>query len=323
MLYTILDAAILLVLVALSAFFSGTECAFLSISTVRLHSLLERGVPGAASLARLREKRRRVVISILIGNNVLNIAASAYATSIAIAAYGDEGVGIAVGVMTLVILTLGDIIPKSVATIYGERIMLAVSPIMEIFYYATYPLVILFEQFNRLIPGIYARPTGVERFTEAEVRSAVKLGAMHKGITKKEKDLIENVLEFNDRTVGEAMTPKAAVVTLHTDMIVATAHKIALESKYSRFPVIDGQGKVVGTLSVKIIGRAFYEHPDWSVGKIAWKPVAFNETEKASIAFSHLQSIGRNIAIVVDDKGSFRGVVTLEDLLEELVGELK
>jgi putative hemolysin len=319
----ITEAALLVVLLAISAFFAACEVAFLSISNIRLHSLLENKVPGSENLHRLRDRRRKVIISLLICNSVVTITASALATSIAINKFGEQGLGIAIGVMTLLILTFGEIVPKSFATSYGERFMLLVSPLVEVTYYLTYPLVVMFDVINRIIPGVYSRATVVERFGEDEVRSAVKLGAAHKSITEKERELIENVLEFNDRTVAEAMTPKASVVALRAETMVVTAHKKALDSKYSRFPVIAQDGSVVGTLSVKILGKAFYEHPDWTVGQVAWKPVIFRQNEKASNAFAYLQELGRNIAIVEDEKGKFVGVVTLEDLLEELVGEIK
>jgi len=317
-----IDVVILAVMLALSAFFAASEVAFLSISSVRLHALLEKRIPGAESLHRLRSNSRKVIIALLIGNNVVNIAASAIATSVAIGIWGESGLGIAIAIMSFLLLTFGDIAPKSFATANGERIMLAVSPIIEGCYYVTYPLVILFDIMNRLIPGVYSRATRVEQFTEEEVRSAIKLGAKHKGITEKEKEMIENVLEFNDRTVAEAMTPKNQVVALDGAMMVATAHKKALEnSMYSRFPVMM-RGKVAGTVSVKILGRALYQHPDWHLAKIAWAPVKIKMTEKASNAFARLQKLGRNIAIVVNEKDEFVGVVTLEDLLEELVGEI-
>jgi len=317
------DSAILLVLLAISAFFAASEVAFLSISSVRLHALLEKKVPGAENLHRLKSNRRKVIIALLIGNNVVNIAASAIATSVAIGIWGESGLGIAIAVMTFLILTFGDIVPKSFATANGERIMLAVSPIIEAFYYLTYPLIVLFDLINRIIPGVYSRATGVEQFTEEEVRSAIKLGAKHKGITEKEREMIENVLEFNDRTVAEAMTPKSRVQALDGAMMVPDAHKKALEqSQYSRFPVMV-HGKVVGTVSVKILGKALYQHPDWHLAKIAWEPVRLRTTVKASEAFARLQKLGRNIAIVEDERGNFAGVVTLEDLLEELVGEIQ
>ena len=318
-----LEVALLLAMLAVSAFFSASEVAFLSISSIRLNSLLEKGIEGAKGIARLRHNRRRVIISLIIGTTAVSITASALATSLAISMFGDSGVGIAIGIMTFLILTFGEIAPKSFATANGESFMLVFSPVLEAFVFLTYPLVAIFEAINHLIPGVYSRATGVEQFTEEEVRSAIQLGARHKGITEREREMIENVLEFNDRTVAEAMTPKNRVVALDGNMLVAVAHKKALESsQYSRFPVMMGS-RVIGNVSVKIMGRALYQHPDWHLAKIAWEPVKVKSTMKASEAFARLQKLGRNIAIVEDDRGAFVGVVTLEDLLEELVGEIQ
>ena len=318
-----LEAALLIVLLGASAFFAAAEVAFLSTSRVRLHALLEKKAKGAASLARLREHRRKVIIALLIGNNIANIAASAIATSVALGIWGEQGLGIAIGVMTFLILTFGDIAPKSFATSNGERFMLFFSPAIEAYYWLCMPLVLLFDFINRLIPGVYSRATAIEQFSEEDVRSAVKLGAHHKSITQREKELIENVLAFEDRTVAQAMTPKNRVIALPAEMMVATAHRKAVWSGYSRFPVLNKERKPVGTVSVRILGRALYENPEISVGQVAWEPVILKQNEKAHHAFAKLQEKGRNIAIVVNEKGEFAGVVTLEDLLEEIVGEIK
>jgi len=318
-----LDAIILAVLLAVSAFFAASEVAFLSLSSVRLYSLVEKKMPGSESLARLKTNRRRVIISLLIGNNIANVAASVLATSITTVLYGEAGVGIAVGLMSFLLLTFGDIAPKSIATSYGEKMALLFAPILEVFYWISFPLVVVFEAINRLIPGVYSMATGVEQFSEDDLRSAVKLGAKHKGISEKERELIENVLEFNDRPVSKAMTSKANVVSLPSDMSIVEAHRKAVIGEYSRLPVLDGQKKVVGVVGVKTLGRASYEHPEWTVGQASVKPVVFRTSDKLHDAFAVLQSLGRNIAIVVDDKAEFAGVVTLEDLLEELVGEIK
>ena len=318
-----ISIVLLLIFIAASAFFAASEVAFLSLSSVRLHSLVEKGVPGAEALARLRTKRRRVVISLLIGGNVANVAASAVTTSVSIGIFGDAGIGIAVGVMSFILLTLGDIAPKSVATTYGQRIALLFAPLIEAFYLISFPFVLVFEAINYLIPGVYSTATGIEQFTEEDVRSAVKLGAKHKGISKEEHKLIENVLEFNDRRVSLAMTPKTSVFFLPAEMPVVEAHKKALESPYSRFPVINRQNKVLGMTNVKLLGQAACERPEWAVEKISLKPVLLRTNDTLQYGFGLLQHLGRNIAIVVDEKGKFAGVVTLEDLLEELVGEIK
>lgn len=318
-----LEAALLAVFIGISAFFAAMEVAFLSISAVKMHTLLEKKAPGAEALSRLREKRRKVVIALLIGNNIANVAASAFATSLALGIFGDAGLGVAVGVMSFLLLTFGDIAPKSAATSYGEKIALTFSGIVEIYFLAAYPLVVFFDFINHLIPGVYSRATGIEMFTEQEVRSAVKLGAKHKGISEREKELIENVLEFNDKTVEAAMTPRGGVESMPSDISVAESYRRALKSGYSRFPVIGRDGKVVGVTGMKTLARNMAEQPHAKVHDVATEPVRLKISEKASNAFYMLQKLGRNIAIVENENGGFAGVVTLEDLLEELVGEIK
>lgn len=316
------ELALLLVMLALSAFFAASEVAFLSISRVKLHSMLDRNVPGAERLARLRHNRRRVIIALLIGNNVVSITASALATSMAIGIFGEAGVGIAVGVMLFLILTFGEIAPKSAATTYGEKLALQLAPFIEAFCTIATPLVLFFEFINRLIPGVYSTATKIEKFTEDEVRSAVKLGAKSNSISEKERELIENVLEFNDRTVVQAMTPKSQVTFLDADMSISEAHRKAVESNFSRFPVMKND-KVVGVASVRILGWALHNRPTAKVSDVAIKPIELRQSETAAEAFDRLQALGRNIAVVYNEKGEFAGVITLEDLLEEIVGEIK
>ncbi len=317
------DYILLIVLLAFSAFFAAAEVSFLSISNVKLHSLLEKKVLGVETLARLRHNRRRVIISLLIGNNIVNIAASAIATSMAIEMFGEAGVGIAVGVMTFLILTFGDIVPKSAATTYGEKFALLSAPVVEIFYSVSYPLVFFFEFVNRLIPGVYSKATGIEHFTEEEVRSAVRLGAKHKSITERERQLIENVLELNDRPISKSMVTKAGVVTLRADMLVREAHKKAVDYGYARFPVLNRKGEVIGVASMRTLGKAMHENPIAQVSVYMRPPINVRNTETVNEVFHRLQSLGRNIAIVVDAQDKFVGIVTMEDLLAEIVGDFE
>lgn len=318
-----LELALLILFVAVSAFFAAGETAFLSISSVRLYLLVEKGAPGAESLSKLRASRRKVVISLLIGGNIANVAASALATSVSIKFFGSSGIAVAIGVMSFLLLTFGDIAPKSAATSHGEGIALSFAPFIEAFYRVSYPLVIVFEAINRLIPWTYSTATGIERFGEEEVRSAVKLGAKHKGISEKERKLIENVLEFNDKPVSVAMTPKSQLVCLLSDTPVTRAHRRAVSGKYSRLPVINSKNAVVGIVSVKYLGKVVYESPEKTVGQVCYTPLILRETEKLHSAFDRLQSLGRNLALVVGSRGELVGMVTLEDLLEEIVGEIE
>jgi CBS domain containing-hemolysin-like protein len=318
-----LESTILLLLIFISAFFAAAEVAFLSMSNVRFHSLQERQAPGAESLGRLRHNRRRVIIALLIGSNIANVAASVLATDITTALFGPEtGLGVAVGLMSFLLLTFGDIAPKSAASTYGERMALGFAPIIEVFYWAAIPLVVFFEFVNRLIPGVYARPTGIERFSEDDVRSAVKLGAQHQSITAEEKQLIENVLEFDKKPLEQVMTPKVRVMTLAVSMTVEKALESAIESQYSRFPVLDSDGRMIGVVGTRNLARACRHHPGSRVSEVMVKPILLPAGEKTHTAFHKLQRMGRNIAGVVDMQGRLVGVVTLEDLLEELVGEI-
>lgn len=225
--------------------------------------------------------------------------------------------------MSFLLLTLGDIAPKSAATAYGERIALFSAPAIEILYKISLPLVFVFEAINRLIPGTYSTATGIEEFREEDVRAAVKLGAKSKGISEKELKLIENVLEFNDKPVSIAMTPKSKLAILFSDATVSSAHRKAVLGKYSRLPVIGRDGKVAGIVSVKHLGRVFYETPERTLGDVCYMPEVFKETEKLHTAFDRLQSRGTSVALVIDSSGHFAGMVTLDDILEEIVGEIE
>jgi len=316
------DGLALFGLIAIGAFFAACETSFLTVTRIRLHQLVERGAPGAESLHRLRENRRRVLISLLIGNNVANIAASAVATTLAITLFGDQGLGIAIGVMSFLMLTFGDIMPKSFATSHGEKIILACAPIVEAIYWLLTPLVIFFEFINHIVPGVYSRATGIERFTEEEVKAAVKLGAAHKSISEMERELIENVLEFNDKTVAHVMTPKSRVVHFSVGTKASDALHKAIHSLYYRFPVVK-EGAVLGTVNIRALAKATEDNPNWKVEQIVLPTIRVKNTDKLNDAFDHLQKANRHFSIVVDERENFVGVLTMDDMLEELVGKIK
>lgn len=318
----LVDIAALVALIGISAFFAACETSFLSISLLRVHSLLEKNVPGAQALYRLKGRRRRVLIALLIGNNIANIAASAVATVVAIALFGDQGLGIAIGVTSFLMLTFGDIAPKSLATSHGESIILYCAPIVEGIYYAFFPLVVFFEFINHLIPGVYSRATGIERFTEEEVKAAVKLGATHKSISEKERELIENVLAFNDKIVAHAMTPRTRIVFFQGEMLATDALHRAIHSTYYRFPVVK-ENQVIGTVNIRALAKAVEDNPNWRVEKLILPVLKVKSSDALNVAFAKLQQANRHFSIVEDDKGNFVGVLTMADMLEELVGKMK
>jgi putative hemolysin len=314
------DALALFFLLFLSAFFSSAEVAFLSVTRVQLSRLRDERKSGAESLFRLKQKPQRTIITILIGNNVVNVGASVLAASLAISLFGDAGLSIATAVMTLLLLTFGEITPKTLASAHHLAVARRFAPVLELLPFVLFPVIWLFEQVIRIVPGSYQK--GVVRVTEEEIKAAVRLGVSDKNVSEHEKKLIENVFLFNDKKVSQCMTPKTKSKILTPDLSVDVALHKSLSSNHSRFPVLSGS-KPVGVISLKRLSHAAMIHPRDSVAKHMLSPVIVNQDKSASDAFSYMQNKGVNLAAVVGKTGAFVGVVTIKDLLEELVGEIE
>lgn len=306
-------------LIAANAFFSALEVAFLSVSRIRLHRMLDRNASGAQSLARLKAHPERTIIAVLIGSNVAGVAASVLAADIAVQLFGDLGLGIATGVMTLVLLTLGEVTPKTLASAHAEPIALLSAPFLEAFQTVLSPLIWAFDSFNRAMAGSHAKR--VAKVTEDEVRAAVSLGAQDQAITATERRFIENVLHFNDKTVAQCMTPKARTVAFEPHWRVSHALEQALASPHSRYPVIRRE-RPLGVISVRRLAAEVRKGSLRRVAECMRPPLLLPQGLLANEAFARMQAQGVNLAVVVDSDRRFVGVIALEDLLEELVGEI-
>ncbi|MBI2445681.1 HlyC/CorC family transporter [Candidatus Micrarchaeota archaeon] len=310
----------LVALIAANAFFSALEVAFLSVSRIRLHRMLDRKASGSQSLARLKAHPERTIIAVLIGSNVAGVAASVLAADIAVQLFGDLGLGIATGVMTLVLLTLGEVTPKTLASAHAEPIALLSAPFLEVLQTLLSPLIWLFDGFNRAVAGPHAK--SVAKVTEDEVRAAIRLGHQDSAITALERHYIENVLHFNDQTVAQCMTPKSRVVSFDAGMAASDALKKALSAPYSRFPVLL-HGSAVGIVTVKRLAAAVQSDPRTPVADCMRTPaLLLPSSTLATEAFARMQADGVNLAVVVDSGRRYVGIIALEDLLEELVGEI-
>ncbi|MDP2717646.1 MAG: hemolysin family protein [Candidatus Micrarchaeota archaeon] len=314
------DALTLVFLLVLSGFFSAAEVAFLSVTRVQLSRLRDEKRAGAESLHRLKQNTPRTIITILIGNNVVNVGASVLAAQVALFLFGNAGLSIATAVMTLLLLTFGEITPKTLASAHHLSVARRFAPVLEVLQVALFPAIWFFEQIIRLVPGSYQK--GVVRVTEEEIRAAVRLGVSDKSVSEHEKKLIENVFLFNDKKVSQCMTSKSTSHTLSPDLHVDVALHKALQSPHSRFPVVSGS-RIVGVVSLKRLSHAAMHHSHDSVAKHMLPAVVVDQDKSASDAFSYLQNKGVNMAAVVGKTGAYVGVVTLKDLLEELVGEIE
>jgi CBS domain containing-hemolysin-like protein len=313
----------LLVLLVFSGIFSGSETALVTLSIARVEALLKEDRLGAKALYQLKKDPSKMLTTILIGNNLVNIAASALATVMATREFGSAGPGIAVGLLTLFILVFGEITPKSLATRYSERISLFIAYPLLAFMRLIYPLVWFFGHFTNWVhrlSGGKSDPT----VTESELIGMLGYGVEEGAIEHHERKIIEQVFAFNDLKTRDVMTPKGRIFSLDAEMTVAEALPVVSRERYSRIPLFEGQNdNFTKVLYMRDLLKASANgQMDERLGNIAHTPVFVSQYQAIDDLFATFRRRNRVFSIVVDEYGEVRGIATLEDLLEELVGEI-
>ena len=313
----------LLVLLIFSGIFSGSETALVALSMARVGALVNEGRAGAKALHQLKKDPSRMLTTILIGNNLVNIGASALATVVATREFGSAGPGIAVGLLTLFILVFGEITPKSLATRYSERISLFIAYPLLVFMRLIYPLVWFFGHFTNWVHHLTGG-TSDPTVTESELIGMLGYGVEEGAIEQNEKKIIERVFAFNDLNVRDVMTPKGKVFSLDASLSVTEALPLVLQERYSRIPLYAGQkDKVTRVLYMRDLLRACASgQMQQRLGDIAHDPLFVSQYQAIDDLFATLRRRNLMFSIVVDEHGDVRGIATLEDLLEELVGEI-
>jgi CBS domain containing-hemolysin-like protein len=313
----------LLVLLVFSGIFSGSETALVTLSIARAEALVKEDRLGAKALYQLKKDPSKMLTTILIGNNLVNIAASALATVMATREFGSAGPGIAVGLLTLFILVFGEITPKSLATRYSERISLFIAYPLLAFMRLIYPLVWFFGHFTNWVhrlSGGKSDPT----VTESELIGMLGYGVEEGAIEHQERKIIEQVFAFNDLKTRDVMTPKGRIFSLDAEMTVAEALPVVSRERYSRIPLFEGQNdNFTKVLYMRDLLKASANgQMDERLGNIAHTPVFVSQYQAIDDLFATFRRRNRVFSIVVDEYGEVRGIATLEDLLEELVGEI-
>ena len=311
-------------LVIVSAFFSCTETAFMAVSRLKAETLAKQNVPGSGTLLRLKEKPRQFIITVLIGNCLVNTGASAIATVLAITYFGESGVGIATGIMTFMLLTFGEIIPKSFATVHAEKIILPLARPSMITIRVFYPLVFMFEGMTNAVLHGFGGHKKTPLFSESELRTLVEVGVKENRLEQTDKDLIEGVLEFKQTIVKEIMTPRRRMFCLDENMPVQEALKDINKREHTRIPVYSGtKERIVGIIYLKDVLAAIAEDKgNILLKQFAKKPVFVDENKHISTVFKEMKGRHVHIAIVVNKKMEVKGLVTLEDIIEEIVGDI-
>ncbi|MCX6694256.1 MAG: hemolysin family protein [Methanomicrobiales archaeon] len=317
-----LKTLLFVVCLALSAFFSSSEVALIAITKAKVRTLVNEGHKGAASLATLKESPERILITILIGNNIVNIAAAAIATAIAIDLFGEIGVGIATGVVIVLLLIFGEIGPKMYASRHIEGFALTVAPIILYFSRVLSPLVLLVERFSRRdeADGTTLDPA----VTEAEIKEWIDVGKEGGAIEQKEREMLYSVFEFGDTTAREVMTPRLDVTVMEDTNTLNAALQAFDDTGFSRIPIYhDRIDNIIGILNIKDVFAALVaDKRDTPVKELMFEPYFIPETKKIDDLLKELQLRRVHLAVVLDEYSNFVGVITVEDILEELVGDI-
>ena len=313
-------AAILLMIV-MSAYFSATETAFSSLNRVRLKSKADAGDARAALALSMSEDYDRLLSTILIGNNIVNITATTIATVLFTKLMGAYGPTASTVVITVVVLIFGEISPKSLAKESPERFAMFSAPILRLFLAILRPINFLFAQWKRLLNLLFHKAED-EGITEEELITMVDQAEDEGGLDQHESELIRSAIEFNDMEVDEILTPRVDIVSVEdTDSMDEIAHVFA-ENGYSRLPVYhESIDNIIGVIHEKDFHAARYHGQD-DVSAIISNVLYTTGNTKISELLRILQREKAHMVIVVDEYGGTEGLVTLEDIVEELVGEI-
>uniref|UniRef100_UPI002632915F HlyC/CorC family transporter n=1 Tax=Clostridium sp. TaxID=1506 RepID=UPI002632915F len=305
---------------------SASETALMSLSKIRIRHMVDEGIKGAKLLEKLLEDPNKLLGGILIGNNIVNIGASSLASTLAYRIFGDSGVAVATGIMTILVLIFGEITPKSLAKQNAEKISLLVAPIINLVVIIFKPLVWLFSNVSGLIIKLFGGDLSkTEPFiTEEELKTMVDVGEEEGVLEVEEKEMIFNVFEFGDLQVKDIMVQRVNVVAVNVTSTYEEVLKVIKDEQFSRIPVYNESiDDIVGVLNVKDLILLESDKENFDVTKYMREPFRTFEFKKITELFSEMKTTRNHIAVVLDEYGGTVGIVTIEDLIEEIVGEIE
>ena len=312
----------LIVLIAFSAFFSASETAFSSLNQIRLKSRAEEGDTSAARVLAMAEKYDKLLSSILVGNNIVNIAAASIGTVLFTKWLGAErGATTSTIVLTVVVLIFGEVTPKTLAKEMPETIATAVSPVLNLLMTLLTPLTWLFSQWKKLL-GRFVHSSESDAITEGELITMVSEAENDGELTDRESQLIRSAIEFDDVEVEEILTPRVDVVAVEDDISLEELAQTFAESGYSRLPVYHGTiDNIIGVVHEKDFYIARLKKAT-KIDDLVAPTLYTTGSTQISQLLRTLREQHHHMAVVVDEYGGTEGIITLEDILEELVGEI-
>ena len=311
----------LAVLILMSGYFSATETAFLSCNKTRLRTMAEKGNKRAALVNRLNENYDRLLSTILIGNNIVNLAAASIGTVLFVRLYGDIGATVSTAVITVLVLIFGEITPKNVAKDCPEKLAMFSAPIIRVLIWIFTPLNFLFGLWKKLISKVLHLESD-SKMSQEELLMLVEEVREGGTIDSEEGDLLKNAIEFNDMRAEDILTHRVDLEAVDIESTKEEIAEVFTQSKFARLPVYeDSIDNIIGILNMK----DFYDGTGItakSIRDIMTKPLFVLKSEKIDELLKLLQETKSQMAVILDEYGGTLGIVTLEDILEELVGEI-
>lgn len=315
---------ILICLLISSAFFSATETALFSVSKLKILSLVDDKIKNADRLNALLEKPDEVLTTILIMNNLINILMSSMVTVLMYSLFGSLGVSIATGVVTILVLIFGEITPKSIAIQNAEKIALKVVRIIEVLIFVLKPLIYIFSKITTLIRKISGSNTEEKDIiTHAELQTILEVSEETGVLNNSEKEIIDNLFSFGDKLVKDIMIQRVNVVALDIDMDYDQTIELIKSEKYSRIPVYENAvDNIIGVLNIKDLLLTQIDSLNFNLRDYIREPYQTFEFKKVEDLFKDMKKTKNHIAIVLNEYGSLEGIVTLEDLIETIIGDI-
>lgn len=321
----VIQLIFLTVLLMLSAFFSSAETALTTSNKIRLRTLAEEGNKKAKKVLEITDNSGKMLSAILIGNNLVNISASSIATALAMKAFGSAGAGIATGVLTILVLIFGEISPKTIATIHADKIALSYAGVISIIMKVLTPVIFIINKLSMgFLKLVRVDADGSQNtMTEDELRTIVDVSHEEGVIETEEREMINNVFDFGDAQAKEVMVPRIDMTFADINSTYLELIEIFREDKFTRLPVYeDSTDNVVGIINMKDL--LLYENKEsFCIRDILRKPYYTYEHKSTAELLIEMRKSSINIAIVLDEYGATAGLITLEDLLEEIVGEIR
>lgn len=319
------EPVILFVLLMLSAFFSSAETALTTVNRLRIRMLAEQGRRDAATLLKVLENPDKMLAVILVGNNIVNLYAASLTTTFTMRVFGSAAVGIGTGILTVAVLVFGEITPKTMATRMSDRLALSVAGVIRLLMFLFTPVVFSVNRLSALVLKLLHVKGGKdsEKLTTEELRTMVRAGQEDGAIQEGEQQMLDNVFNFRETLTKDIMIPRIRMVCVEEGADYETLMTLFRREKYTRIPVCrDSPDTIVGILNVKDL---LLRDPGirFCISDVMREPLFTHEYKKTAELMVEMRKDYSNIAIVLDEYGVTAGMVTMEDMLEEIVGEIR